>query len=70
MTDALREYLANASKEQLAKDWEDLKEFNESGMDVLTFLEAQQESAYKCNVTVGAGMRNGYEYNPMYYLAV
>lgn len=41
MTDILKEYLANAPKEQLAKDLEELKEFNEFGVDIMSFLNEQ-----------------------------
>ena len=41
MTDILKEYLAKSSAEQLAKDLEELKEFNEFGVDVMSFLNEQ-----------------------------
>lgn len=34
LVDELLAYLSKASKEQLVKDWEELKEFNEVGPEV------------------------------------
>lgn len=39
MTDKLREYLSKASKEDLEKDFEELKGFNEIGIDALEFIK-------------------------------
>lgn len=41
MVERLREYLANTSKEQQEKDWEELKKWNEVGPTVEEFLAAQ-----------------------------
>ena len=39
LVDELLAYLSKASKEQLVKDWEELKEFNEVGPEVTSFIE-------------------------------
>ena len=38
MTEIPEEYFTNISKEQMAKNWEALKEFNEFGADVVFLL--------------------------------
>lgn len=43
LVEELLAYLTNSSKEQLAKDFEDLKEFNEIGPEVTSFIEQSQE---------------------------
>lgn len=42
--DQLHNYLENATQEQLDKDWEELKQYNEVGPDVVDFVE---QNAYK-----------------------
>lgn len=43
LVDELLAYLANNSNEQLAKDFDALKEFNEIGPEVTSFIEQSQE---------------------------
>ena len=44
LVDELLAYLSKASKEQLVKDWEELKEFNEVGPEVTSFIEQSLET--------------------------
>lgn len=48
----LEEYFRNTPKEQLDKDWEELKEYNEIGPDVNEYLKSVQESIkkYGCKI--------------------
>ena len=43
LVDELLEYLSNISDEQLSKDWNELKKFNEIGPEVTSFIEYSQE---------------------------
>lgn len=45
MVEKLRDYLANATEEQIAKDWDELKKFNENGVDIEDFLKSQNLTA-------------------------
>ena len=45
MTEKLKDYLANATAEQIAKDWKELKKFNENGVDIKDFLKSQNLTA-------------------------
>lgn len=48
----LEEYFRNNPKEQLDKDWEELKKYNEIGPDVDEYLKSVQESIkkYGCQI--------------------
>ena len=43
----LEEYFKNTPKEQLDKDWEELKKYNEIGPDVDEYLKSVEESIKK-----------------------
>lgn len=50
----LDEYLANATPEQLAVDWEELKQYNQDGPEMLDCLARAEEQSvgiidWKCN---------------------
>ena len=49
LVDELLAYLSKASKEQLVKDWEELKEFNEVGPEVTSFIEQSLETIQICD---------------------
>lgn len=51
IVDELKAYLKNASSEQLAQDWDDLKEFCDQGPDVQVFIEQLNEMNYIWDVT-------------------
>ena len=48
----LEEYFKNTHKEQLDKDWEELKKYNEIGPDVDEYLKSVEESIkkYGCQI--------------------
>ena len=75
MTDILREYLAKSSDEQLAKDLEELKGFNEFGVDVMSFLYEQYYNIFyniiHRSIIVKDGIDSNYEndHDSTYYLA-
>lgn len=48
----LEEYFRNTPKEQLDKDWEELKEYNEIGPDMDEYLKSAKESIkkYECKI--------------------
>lgn len=48
----LEEYFRNTPKEQLDKDWEELKKYNEIGPDIDEFLKSAKESIkkYGCQI--------------------
>ena len=48
----LEEYFKNTPKEQLDKDWEELKKYNEIGLDVDEYLKSVEESIkkYGCQI--------------------
>lgn len=48
----LEEYFRNTSKEQLDKDWEELKEYNEIGPDMDKYIKSVKESIkkYGCQI--------------------
>ena len=68
MTDILKEYLANASKGQIAKDWEELKVINDFGVDVMDFL-AIQEASIHYNMETCDEVNGCYSGNPTNNLA-
>lgn len=43
----LEEYFRNTPKEQLDKDWEELKKYNEIGPDVDEYIKSVKESIKK-----------------------
>ena len=43
----LDEYFRNTPKEQLDKDWEELKKYNEIGPDVDEYIKSVEESIKK-----------------------
>ena len=43
LANELLEYLSKISDEQLSKDWNELKQFNEIGPEVTDFIEYSQE---------------------------
>ena len=49
LVDELLAYLSKASKEQLVKDWEELKEFNEGCPEVTSFIEQSLETIQICD---------------------
>lgn len=48
----LEEYFRNTPKEQLDKDWEELKKYNEIGPDIDEYLKSAKESIkkYGCQI--------------------
>ncbi len=48
----LKEYFENTPKEQLDKDWEELKEYNEIGPDMDEYIKSVKESIkkYGCQI--------------------
>lgn len=48
----LKEYFETTSKEQLDKDWEELKKYNEIGSDMDEYIKSVKESIkkYGCQI--------------------
>lgn len=48
----LEKYFRNTPKEQLDKDWEELKEYNETGPDMNEYIKSVKESIkkYGCQI--------------------
>jgi hypothetical protein len=52
LADNLKDYFENTPKEQLDKDWEEIKHLNDVGVDVIEYAESVRQLLNKCTINM------------------